>query len=61
MTELNVERDRPGPWVEPFAGLFTRVRYQSWLLGLALGSNILLGYWLYRLSSRAAAHVYEIR
>jgi hypothetical protein len=57
----DVEIDRPGPWVEPFAGLFARIRYQSWLVGIGFLSNILLGYWVFSLGSKASAHVYEVR
>lgn len=56
-----LERDQPTPWVEPFAGMYWRIRFVQTLLGFALAIIALQGYWLYRLSTEGAAHVYEIR
>ena len=54
------ERDAPSRWVEPFAAMFWRIRVQGYLLGAALLGLVVQGFWLYRLGSRASAHVYEV-
>jgi hypothetical protein len=55
-----VERDGSARWVEPFAGMYWRIRAMTYLLALALVVILTEGYWLFRLSSEAAAHVYEV-
>jgi len=54
------ERDGPSKWLEPFAAMFWRIRVQSYLLVLALVGLVVQGFWLYRLGTRASAHVYEV-
>ena len=61
MQPRQLERDQPTPWVEPFACMYWRIRVIQTLLGFALLIISVQGYWLFRLSSEGAAHVYEIR
>ncbi len=59
MSERSVELDTPR-WPEPLAGLFARVRYQSYLLIGSLAVILIEGLMLFLLATRASAHVYEV-
>jgi hypothetical protein len=59
MSEPSVEVDTPH-WPEPMAGLFARVRYQSYLLIGSLAVILVEGLMLFLLATRASAHVYEV-
>ena len=56
------ERDRPyNSQAEHLGSLFGRIRYQSWLLGLAWGTTLLFGYLLYRTATASTVHIYEVQ
>lgn len=55
----SVERDTP-KWPEPFAAMYSRIQWQSYVVVSLVVVNLLLGILLYKLGSRDAVHVYEI-
>ena len=57
---LCVEKDVPR-WPEPFAAMYARIKYQSYLVLLLAAGWLVFGVMLYLLGTRAAAHVYEVR
>ncbi len=60
MSKPSLEIDAPH-WAEPFGAMFARVRYGTWLIALLGGALLVSSILNYRLATRAAAHVYEVR
>ena len=48
-------------WIEPFAAMYARIRYQSYIVVGLVVVILVLGIELFLLGSKASAHVYEVR